>query len=153
MAGCFFAVFLLLPLRTCDYVDRHDGFEIAVKRESFLGALAGGHGRAEEAVLRLAGEEFRRLTGRSPHYIRDPSAKWLVCVSSATWPHNTVILIDESARKYARAEIPEGGFGAFIGYEDNLHTAKYDRASETLTLIDARLNRSSVLNNFKWRPF
>jgi len=153
MAGCAFAAFFLIPLRGCDYVDKHDGFEIEVKRASWLTTLAGVHGRSETAVLRIAGEEFRTLAGRSPHCIRDPQAKWLVCVATENWPGNVIVIIDESSRKFATAESPLSGFGAFIGMEDNTGTAKYDRDAGTLTLTDTGSNRSAVLKDLNWRKY
>src|SRR5688572_8382406 len=92
VAGCFFACVLLLPLSRFDYVETHAGFEIAVTRSSVLIALAGSHGRSEEAVLRIAGGEFRMLAGRSPFYMGDRHAKWLVCVSTETWLGTIVII-------------------------------------------------------------
>ena len=153
VTGCFFAALFFVSLRGCDYVDRQDGFEIAVTRTPLLAALAGSHGKSEQAELRIGGTEFRMLAGRSPHCIEDQNAKWMVCVATETWPASVIIIIDKSSRKFATTESPLSGFGAFIGDEDNPHTVKYDRESGSLTLTDARLNRSALLNDFNWRKY
>ena len=152
VAGCIFASLFFVSLRGCDYVDQHDGFEIAVTRASLATVLAGSHGKSETAVLRIAGTEFRMLAGRSPHSIGDLQEQWLVCVASEISPE-TVIIIDESQRRFAKAESPLSGFGAFFGLDDNPHTASYDRGRQILTLTDERLKKSAVLKDFSWQNY